>query len=1355
MSNNSVSTSMTAIRLWNQLLRSHLNVAAVGVLIILIGAVITFSLHHYADQLASINTPTTISAGQLEVGVAKSIANLRGWMSVNNVNFIDNRNKIWTREIYPAIEGLKQLSRDDLAGKQALADLETNLYDLDMWQSLVEEVAQTSGNLPAKALIEQQTKPVAKTMFTAMLALIDLAIITEDITTLERLLSLRSTLYLADNHLLDFVQKGQQFDKNNYLQIISEADSIVQQISFDKQGKTLPKTEQLTLFKHAYSVYMSLGQETIVVRSADDWNVAQFLLSSTVLPLEQQINVQLHTITTQMQTEATSAAAIVRKIGFWLPFMASTLLLLMLYISYRMAKKESHEFIKPVIELESAKEEIAQSLIDAQALSSALMQNQEHTRAIVDSSLSGIITISTRGLIQSFNTAAEQLFGYSPAEVIGNNVSMLMPAPYANKHDGYLQNFLRTDQAKIIGIGREVIGLRKDGTQFDMHLSVTEMHLEEESVFLGMVTDISEQVESRRQLHQHTQDLEQAKHQVEQALITSEGLTSEITVIVDSSPVAILTMDGEEFIRSFNPAAEHVFGYSEGEIIGKKMSTLKAAKGHEGRIRKLILEDDRETLRQGVELNIIRKDGLEITISMTISDVNIAGEDVWLFMGTDITKEVANRQQIIESNEELQANSEELQAQQEELRVTNEELIVKTEAVQISQREAELKAGQLEEASRYKSEFLANMSHELRTPLNSLLILSKSLADNDDGNLSKDEVESAQVVNEGGKSLLEMINGILDLSKAESGKMTADNSEVIISNLISDLTGRFSHMAADKGINFSISVADDVPNSLVSDGTKLSQILTNLIGNAIKFTEQGGVEFSIAMEPLPSSQQEKLVTFTVTDSGVGIAKEHQSSIFEAFQQADGSTNRQFGGTGLGLSIVQTFSKLLGGTVDLESEMGKGSRFTLYLPLKPSKNIDTIITSKKLINFEEKQTPPPFIDDRDELDINKSLYLIIEDDEIFAKILFETCHQQHSQALVAPDGETGIFLAKKYGFTGIILDYMLPGLDGKEVTAILKADPATSDIPVHIISAVDDTGINSLDIIGKLTKPVSKQDISAVLEQLKVRHNNSTMTKPKLLLIEDNDENIQLLQTILEKEHVILSSVRTGQQAISSLREQQFDAIIMELALPDMSGFELLEKLSKETISLPPVIVHTSKELSDDEYSLLKESVETIVIKSAVSPERLQDEVHLFINAMNSVRHNEDIQLADVDETKLAGKTVLITDDDMRNTFALAKVLRKKELIIHIAPSGEEALKLLEKHDEIDLVLMDIMMPEMDGYETMRAIRDQAKYTNLPIIALTAKAMTGDKEKCLEAGANDYLAKPVDFQKLLIMMQIWL
>ena len=1204
----STNISKIADRLWRELLRSHLNVAAVGVIMMVIGAAGAFGLRYYATMLATINTPIALSASQLQAGVQKSVASLYGWMSVENPLFTEHRSKIWNDEIYPEIKRLKKLKEGNLQDQQSLKVLETELYNLDMWQWLIEDVAQTPGNLPANALLVQTITPIKNVLSDAISAMIDRAITYSDGDSLKTLLNIRSTFELADKHLVYFIERGTLFDKNHFSELLANVEHTIQNLSVKNQINELDKDERLLLLKSEFSVYQSLTQEAINLRGGDDWNVSRHLLATVVLPLEQKISSKLNAISIYEQVKVTKTVAVVNSISWWMPVTTVLLFLLMLYVSYRMAKKKSQIFIQPVIELESTKDELTETLNKSIKLNSSLNRNKRRTQIIVESSPVSIITISEKGLIQSFNTAAVCTFGYSKLEMMNQNISKLVPTHLAQEHTDYVGD------TKFFGKGQETFALHKDSTKLHIHLSVTQMNLQDETLFLVMLIDLSD--------------------------------------------------------------------------------------------------------------------------------------------------EVARRQRISEINEELQANSEELQAQQEELRATNEVLITKSEALEFARKQAEKKSKELEEASRYKSEFLANMSHELRTPLNSLLILSNALAENDEGHLSEDEVESATVIEESGKHLLGLINEILDLSKVEAGKMSIENRRINLSELSATLTSRFKHMAEAKDIGFLINIDDSVPTEFISDEKKLGQILTNLISNAIKFTHRGAV--SLIVSAIESKEIltgcSTVLAFSVRDSGVGIAKEKHTAIFETFQQADGSTSRHYGGTGLGLSIVSTFTELLQGKVELESELGKGSLFALYLPVDSadvaSQEKSSLQILQKALVFSGKNSPPPFEDDRAHLEQDKPLFLIIEDDADFAKIIFETCHQQYAQAIVAPDGETGINLAKKYDFTGIILDYMLPGIDGKGVMSILKSDSTTQHIPVHIISALDDLiDTQSFGVIGQLTKPASKSDISAVIEQLKSAY---SLRSIHLLLVDEDKANVKAIRKLIEKDPVTISCVESGKAAISMLKEQHFSAIILDLDLPDMTGFDLLERLKKENPSkLPPVIVHTSKDLSDAEIKKLHEVTETIIVKSASSPERLQDEVHLFINSINTSKSSDLIEAAPVNEDSFTGKVALLVDDDMRNTFALAKVLRKKQFTVHIATSGKDALSWLEKKSDIDIVLMDIMMPEMDGYETIKRIRQQEIFVKLPIIALTAKAMEGDREKCLETGANDYLTKPVDLQKLLVMMQIWL
>lgn len=744
------------------------------------------------------------------------------------------------------------------------------------------------------------------------------------------------------------------------------------------------------------------------------------------------------------------------------------------------------------------------------------------------------------------------------------------------------------------------------------------------------------------------------------------------------------------------------------------------------------------------------------------------------------------RNQVQKMLEDSQAQTEELQVQQEELRVANEELSSKSSELEekgailkAANIEAERQAVELTNTSRYKSEFLANMSHELRTPLNSLLILANSLADNDDNNLNEEEVESATVIHDSGKHLLGLINDILDISKVESGKMQIHRDSVSIVDLTRSLDSRFGHMAMQNDSKFEVNLGESVPVAFICDGAKLNQILTNLIGNAIKFTHDGKVALNVDVV-------DDSIRFAVKDTGIGIAEDKQKTVFQAFQQADGSTSRSYGGTGLGLSIAVSFAEVLDGRIELHSQLGEGSEFSLYLPLDAAEGIELIcqddepVRSSTLLSDQQQQAAEierdvdeiievahDFVDDRERLDPDKPALLVVEDDQNFARILYKACHQQGCQAIVAADGPTGIELARRYPVRGVVLDYMLPGLDGSEVLAALKADDRTRDLPVHIVSALDElTDFQIGDAVGHTIKPASARDIKQVIERL-LEKTGSCLT---LLVVEDDDATFLALTKLLRSEGLKLVHAKSGKEAIAMLREdgvlaeteRQFQGMIVDLGLPDTNGFDLLDDIEKNSDTvLPPVIVYTGKELSDQEQQQLSKFTHQVVIKSDDSSERMLEEVHVFASAIAKAPAKDggsakviNIQ-AKTDGKKLEGRAILLVDDDMRNTFALAKVLRKKGIIVYIAPGGQAALDSMEQHPDVELVLMDIMMPEMDGYEATRRIRQIESYKNIPIIAVTANAMSGDKEKCIDAGANDYLSKPVDTPKLLQLMQLWI
>ncbi len=693
-----------------------------------------------------------------------------------------------------------------------------------------------------------------------------------------------------------------------------------------------------------------------------------------------------------------------------------------------------------------------------------------------------------------------------------------------------------------------------------------------------------------------------------------------------------------------------------------------------------------------------------------------------------------------------QSISEELQVQEEELRVSNESLVIQSkklqaqkDALEQSAIEIKTKAREIELASKYKSEFLANMSHELRTPLNSLLILAYSLSLNEENHLSKDEVESAEVIYESGQHLLSLINDVLDIAKVEAGKMVINQERINSGELLHDINKRFAHMAKDKNITFETIKSENMVHEFISDKVKVTQILTNLISNALKFTKEGGVFVNLL-------RHENQLYFSVRDDGIGIEIDKQATIFEAFKQADNSTTRTYGGTGLGLSIALNFAKLLGGNITLKSELGVGSEFTLILPCIVGIYEATKPIEQEYIVMQEKMVFL-FLDDRESLDKTKPLFLIIEDDMKFAKILYNSCKEKGYQAIVAVDGESGLNLASQYDFSGIILDYMLPGYNGADILTLLKQNPKTQYTPVHIMSAVDNLmNMKELGAIGQLTKPVSKEQIHTVLEELK-KYNNDL----DLLLLNIEDAS---LQELLTKEKVSFSVALDTTQGLKLLQENTYSAIILGINLSNMQDYHLLENIeeNKNIINKPPIIICTDRELNDAEYDKLQSYSQRIIVDSLASQERLLDEISLFTN---HAKKNNLSQTSQETNMHLSGKVVLLVDDDMRNTYALAKILRQRSLTVHIASGGKRALNLLEEIPKIDIILMDIMMPEMDGYETIQEIKKNNFYDNIPIVALTANAMSEDKQKCLNAGANDYITKPVNIDKLIVMIQMWL
>ncbi|MBI5093824.1 MAG: response regulator, partial [Candidatus Hydrogenedentes bacterium] len=744
-----------------------------------------------------------------------------------------------------------------------------------------------------------------------------------------------------------------------------------------------------------------------------------------------------------------------------------------------------------------------------------------------------------------------------------------------------------------------------------------------------------------------------------------------------------------------------------------------------------------------------------------------------------------SRQRIDELLEQTQQQTEELRVQQEELQQTNEELEERAEMLEQQRRQiqtknqeveaasAELrrKAAELEKVSAYKSEFLANMSHELRTPLNSMMILSRLLVENKDGTLTDKQKEFAATINSAGKDLLILISDILDLSKVEAGRLDLIYEDVEVGAFCETLEGMFRQQAEQKGLDFSIAVEDHTPRTIRIDEQRTQQIVKNLLSNAFKFTEEGSVTLTIsasegAASPLPGPA----IAFSVRDTGIGIDKDKHDLVFQAFHQADGSASRKFGGTGLGLSISLQLARRMGGDITLDSGRGAGSVFTLYLPIAgiPAEEhtaapaVFAAPPAKSGGAMPEIAGLPggflaPLSDDRDKLGPGKKSILIIEDDRNFAKTLLAMVRERGFAGLVACDGTSGVHLADRYRPSAVILDVMLPGMDGWGVMRSLKDNPATRHIPVHFITCLDERQKGmAMGAVGFFTKPVTPEQLEEVFSNIE---KSASQTVRRLLIIEDDKTDADSMTSLLQDRNLEISIAATGGEAIAALDHTPIDCIVLDVGLPDMSGFDLLEHIDRsEKLRAIPVIVHTGRELSRDEESRLQHYAKSIIIKGAKGPERLLNEVTLFLHMVENdlPREKQKMIRAALDqEAALEGKKVLLVDDDMRNVFSLTSILTDKNMVVIEAENGHEAIARIREHPDVNIVLMDIMMPEMDGFEATRAIRTDSRFRKLPIIAMTAKAMAGDQEKCIQAGANDYISKPLDIEKLLSLLRVWL
>ncbi|MBC7660667.1 MAG: PAS domain S-box protein [Chitinophagaceae bacterium] len=1041
---------------------------------------------------------------------------------------------------------------------------------------------------------------------------------------------------------------------------------------------------------------------------------------------------------------------------------------------------------------------------------------------VIQDSNDAITFQDLEGNILAWNQGAEIIYGYSQAEALSMNIVDTVPKEYQEEARGFLGSLKRGELLPNLETKRK----HKDGRIIDVWLTNTKL-TNDKGVLTGIATterDITERKHAEASLRDKARELEflregqitlSDKMRGEQDLARlGQSVLSHLAPFLNAHMGAFYYVTEEKNLKRVSGYAyatleerARTIAFGEGlvgqaaleknailidKVPGDYFGKISSDLGHsapcslilapvfyEGEVNGVIelasfasFSDHQKTFLEHVSENI----GIAINTS-----VSRRKQQLLLERSQNLTEELqaqqgelkATNDELEEQSRALQESQRKLKSQQSELELTNEQLEKQTqalerqrdvlnannEALNQAQTLLEERSDEVQRASQYKTEFLANMSHELRTPLNSSLILAKLLADNATGNLTGEQIQFAQSISSAGNDLLNLINDILDLSKVEAGKLEIRPESVFLPRVFNNLKKTFDPLAKDKNLRFVIKIDPDLPERMITDHQRLEQILKNLLSNAFKFTEEGQITLHV------ESKSPGRISLSVIDTGIGVPKDQQVVIFEAFRQADGTTNRKYGGTGLGLSISRDLARLLGGSVEVESLDGRGSRFTLILP-EVYDELNIVAASPKVYSSSALNTldllPVPtrtdiFADDRDNPALGWKTLLVIEDESLFARILFDMAHEHGYRCIVAHDAAEGMELVKRFSPDAILLDIMLPDQSGLTVLDQLKDEPLTRHIPVQIVSGHDyiEKALH-MGALGYVLKPAKKDELNAAF----ARFNAKIAQKIKrVLIVEDDKLQRESMVKLLSDDTVEITAVALAGEALKALETAIFDCMVIDLKLPDMSGEELLRLMTQQerATALPPVIVYTGRSLSREDEERLGKYSRSIIIKGVHSPERLLDEISLFLHIADSSLSSESRKLLKTMRSRdddFEGRRILVVDDDVRNIFALTAALEQRGATVEVARNGKEALSKLKDEPLIDIVLMDIMMPEMDGFQATREIRKQSKFAKIPIIAVTAKATKKDQILCMEAGASDYLAKPIDLNQLFSLIRIW-
>ena len=1427
------------------------------------------SITETAKQVREVNVPITTHSLKILKGINQSLASLRGWIVLGDKRFLTERELVWRTVINNNQQALKRLTQHLARNekKDIFKKFDQQLAAFEKLQREIAAIAHTPENIPAQQLFDTSISSTIQLVSKYITSIIDAERHQVATPARKRLLGFMANFRGSNSSAFSYLQAYLFSAHDHDLEYFyTQWKRNKQAFQMLQKNMSLLTTDQLSDFHQLKKVRLAILQsihKVIQLRQNKDWNKAHDLLNNQATTLENKLRMTLEKIvhneelimnrtfsnnSTQIQwlNQLSWVLLLGGLLACWLIAYAIirsviTPIRKTIHVANEVAEGVLHTTIdltgaSEVEQLGQALTRMKKHLLDAedkakQALES-FKANEKKTKAIVNNAVDGIITMNTRGIVQSFNMGAEKLFGYLSSEVIGNNIKMLMPNPYRDQHDDYLKNYKKTKKTSIIGSSRELSGKNKDGKTFPIQLSVSEVSISNETLYIGLVRDISREKQAKEQLQTRNQELEEQnwlRHSRESLYECMRGETN-LQIFADKV-IHFLCQHLDLNIGTFFHIEENELKLLASYAYHQRKELANTFQLGEGLVGQCALEKKslsihnlpdtylkissslgnctptivtalpllfEHEVKGVIELGLVNDLPAlhQQYIEQSMQDIGIAfnivqsGEKLQNLL--DTTRQQAHdlqasQSQLRDNNEELEnqkrsleTSQTQLQQQQEELQATNEELEEKTQALQNEKISIENKNKQVEQAkqaletkaeelamvSKYKSEFLANMSHELRTPLNSLLILSGLLKENRDNNLTTDQLESLAVISDSGNDLLSIINDILDLSKVEAGELKIYIEPTPLNDIIDPIIKQFKPIAFDKEVDFSLQIADKAPNMINTDAQRVKQIIKNILSNAFKFTAQGSVALNIDL----SSNKE--VVFSITDTGIGIRKDKQRAIFEAFQQVDGSDRRQYGGTGLGLTICVQLAKKLKGRIELSSEEGQGSTFNLYLPQDAElSNIETATQSSHQaqnmptpINLSPNNMKSPsqasdknnlFIaDDRKTITGQDQVVLIIEDDKKFAEVLRNIAHKKGLKCLLTDHAKEGLALAIDYQPAAIILDLNLADMQGYDIVRMLKNENRIDQIPIHIISANDAEPRQLYQkTASHLTKPVTLDDLNQVFCDINTLYSKKLKT---ILLIEDDSASQKVITKLLDDQDLHITTTGLVSDACKIIDKQDFDCIILDLSLPDRDGSELLSHLEKSGKQNIPTIVYTGKELIEEEHKCLHRHTDSIILKGAASSGRLLDEVNLFLHQVNKQQtdRNETITTT-VDSKNLSTKTMMLIDDNMRNNYALSKCLRQHNLNVIMVENGNTALRKLQEQQTIHAILVDMMMPEMNGVTTIKKIREQSHLQEVPIIAISSKAEENEHEDCLAAGANDYLIKPLQIEKLISLLSIWL